>query len=69
VGYCLYHQSYSNPKFEIANKAALAWASVYYKSCGYVLAPLGLPVNDGTCNSIPTLQQAIAIQGIYIPES
>jgi hypothetical protein len=68
VGYCLYHQSYSNPDFEIANKAALAWVNSYYESCGYVLAPLGLPVNDGTCQTIPTLKQAIAMQGIYIPE-
>ncbi len=69
IGYCLYHQSYSNPEFEIANKAALAWVTTYYQSCGYILAPLGLPVNDGSCKTIPTLQQAIAIQGIYIPES
>jgi hypothetical protein len=69
VGYCLYQQSYSNPEFEIANKAALAWVSVYYKTCGYLLAPLGLPVKDGTCESIPTLQQAIAMEGLYIPKN
>ena len=69
IGHCLYHQNYSNPEFAIANKAAQAWLSVYYQSCGYILAPLGLPVNDGTCQSIPTLQRAIVIQGIYIPES
>jgi hypothetical protein len=69
LGYCLYHQRYSNPEFEIANKAALAWVNQYYKSCGYILAPLGLPVNDGTCKTIPTLEQAILLQGIYIPES
>jgi hypothetical protein len=56
VGHCLYHQSHSNPEFAIANRAAQAWLSVYYETCGYVL---GLPVNDGSCKGIPTLQQAI----------
>jgi hypothetical protein len=69
IGYCLYHQSYNNPEFAIANKAAQAWVNVYYQSCGYILAPLGLPTNDGSCQSIPTLQQAIAIQGLYIPKN
>jgi hypothetical protein len=69
LGHCLYHRNYSNPDFEIANKAAGAWLNQYYKSCGYILAPLGLPVNDGECKVIPTLEQAILLQGIYIPES
>ncbi len=66
VGYCLYLQQYGQPtNTNFYHRVAGAWLDEYTKVCGYLLAPLGLPMNDGKCASIPTLKQALSAHQLY----